>query len=313
MKRVRLGVALLVGAALAAGGCGSSSDTSDAGSTTASIGSSVAGGCPTDAVDVVVTVDQWGDIVERLGGDCADVTTIITGSSADPHDFEPSPSDAARFEDARLVVANGLDYDHWAERAIDTLDQAPAVVDGGEVVGREEGDNPHIWYGPTFVREVADAVTAELRELAPDAATYFDDQHAAWATAMQPYDDALAAVGTGAAGKSYAATEPVFDDMAEAVGLTDATPSGYRNAALNESDPAPGDIAAFEQALRDGEVNVLIDNTQTEGPTPVRLREVAGDAGVPVVEVSETVPPGAGSFVEWQVTQLRALAAALGA
>ena len=138
-----------------------------------------------------------------------------------------------------------------------------------------------------------------------------DDRHVAWRAQLQPYGEAIADVQRVAAGQAYAATEPVFDDMAAAVGLTDATPPGYQRATLNESDPAPADIAAFERALRGGDVRVLIDNTQTEGPTPLRLGRVAEQAGVPVVEVSETVPPGIGSFVEWQVDQLRALERAL--
>lgn len=301
----------ILGAALAASvlaGCGSDSESGSAGDTPGGRGA-----CPIDPVAVVVTVDQWGDIVERLGGDCAVVDTIITGSSADPHDFEPSPSDSAEFEGADLVVVNGLDYDHWAENAIDTLDDAPAVVDGGAVVGLEEGDNPHIWYGPGYVRQIAAAITTELKALAPDAAAYLDSQQAAWAEAMAAYDDQVAAITAVAGGRSFAATEPVFDSMADAAGLTNATPDGYESAALNESEPSPADIAEFEQALAGGDIDVLVFNAQTEGPVPDQLRDAAEAAGVPVVEVTETVPPGTDSFVEWQVTQLKSLATALGA
>jgi zinc/manganese transport system substrate-binding protein len=71
-------------------------------------------------------------------------------------------------------------------------------------------------------------------------------------------------------------------------------------------------VHAFEEALRDGHVDVLIVNTQTEGSLPAQLRGVAEGAGVPVVEVTETMPPGERSFVSWQVDQLRALRQALG-
>lgn len=286
-------------------GCGSDNETTTSSAPT--------GACPTDPVSVVVTVDQWGDIADQLGGDCAKVTTIIKSSSADPHDYEPTPGDTARFESAELVVLNGLDYDSWADKAIETLDDRPAVVDGGAVVGLEKGDNPHIWYGPDYVRQVSAAVSAELKKLAPEAASYFDDRQTAWRTSMQPYDDEITRIRAVAAGRTYGASEPVFDSMADALGLTSGTPQGYRNAALNESDPSPADVAEFEQSLRDNTIDVFVHNTQTEGPTPAQIRGVADEAKVPVVEVTETVPPGTDSFVEWQVTQLQSLATALGA
>ncbi len=87
-----------------------------------------------------------------------------------------------------------------------------AVVDAGEVAGKTEGDNPHLWYGPDFVSAVADAVTGELEDLAPDATPYFDEQATAWHSAMQPYYDEVAELGAVVAGSvTYGATEPVFD------------------------------------------------------------------------------------------------------
>jgi zinc/manganese transport system substrate-binding protein len=271
------------------------------------------GDCPTAPVPVVVSVDQWGDIVDQLAGDCGAVTTIIKSSSADPHDYEPTPSDTAAFTDAKLVVMNGLDYDPWVVKAIDTLDEKPDVVDGGAVVGLHDGDNPHIWYGPDYVYDVADAVTARLRKLAPESAAYLDARHTAWRASMAPYDAEIAKIKPLAAGKPYGATEGVFDDMAEAVGLVDKTPQGYQNAATNESDPAPGDVNEFQEALATGKMSVLIFNTQTEGSIPDQIRGEAERADVPVVDVTETVPPGAKSFVSWQVEQLEHLATALGA
>lgn len=305
MKLTRLMLPVLLLSALGAG-CNSDSDT-------ATGDSSTAGSCPAEPVSVVVTVDQWGDIVEQLGGECAEVTTIIKGSSADPHDYEPTPADTAEFEDAQLVVVNGLDYDHWAEQAVESVDPAPAVVDGGEVVGLTEGDNPHIWYGPDYVRQISAAVTAELKALAPDAAGYFDEMQTAWQTSMQPYDDEIAKIKAVAQDTAYGASEPVFDYMADALGLASGTPQGYQNAALNEAEPSPADIAEFEESLEDGKIDVLVYNTQTEGPTPEQIRGVAERADVSVVEVTETVPPGTSSFVTWQVDQLKSLATALGA
>ncbi len=267
--------------------------------------------CPGEVVDVVVSVGQWGDVVRQVAGDCADVTTIVASGAVDPHDFEPGTGDLAAFSDADLVVVNGADYDHWAEEAVATLHPQPAGLRAADLVDEPAGADPHLWYEPEAVRAMGPAVADALAELSPDAAGYLEDRAAAWQAGLRPYLDAVLALSSTGAGRTYAATEGVFDRMARAVGLVDVTPEGYRRAAGNESDPAPGDLAAFEAALADGSVDVLVHNTQTSGSVPEQLRSAAEEAGVPVVEVTESPAADGGSFVEWQLAQLSALSDAL--
>ncbi len=269
------------------------------------------GDCPSAPIPIVVSVSQWADIVRSLAGDCGQVTTIISGTSVDPHDYEPVPADLAAFGDAHLVVVNGLGYDAWAVKAIDSVGQKAAVVDAGKVLGKSSGDNPHVWYGPDFVSAVADAVTTQLETLAPSASSYFEARSAAWTAAMQPYYDEVSELGATIAGsKAYAATEPVFDYMAQALGLTDKTPRGFARSAANGSEAAPGDIRDFESVLHDGAVDILVFNTQTKGSLPSQLRSAANAAHIPVVEVTEA-PPTGDTFVSWQVGQLQSLRKAI--
>ncbi len=211
--------------------------------------------CPGEVVDVVVSVGQWGDVVRQVAGDCADVTTIVASGAVDPHDFEPGTGDLAAFSDADLVVVNGADYDHWAEDAVATLDPEPAVLRAADLVDGPAGDrpaagaDPHLWYEPEAVNAMGPAVADALAELSPDASGYLEDRAAAWQAGLRPYLDAVLALSSTVAGRTYAATEGVFDRMAGAVGLVDVTPEGYRRAAGNESDPAPGDLAAFADVL----------------------------------------------------------------
>ncbi|MEU0495880.1 zinc ABC transporter substrate-binding protein [Mycobacterium sp. NPDC006124] len=260
----------------------------------------------------MVSVDQWGDIVSELGGACARVKTILASSSVDPHDYEPSPADAASFAGAKMVVVNGADYDAWAAKLAASSAPGAPVVSAAEVTKTTEGANPHLWYSPSAVTAVADAVTAELSKLDPEAAGFFGDRRAALTSALKPYDGLIATIKAGASGKSYAATEGIFDYQAQAMGLVDKTPEGYQRASANESDPTPADINAFTTLLAAKQVDVLIYNTQTEGAVPQQIRAAAEGAGVPVVDVTETVPPGQSSFEAWQDGQLTALAKALG-
>jgi len=271
--------------------------------------------CPGQVVDVVVSVGQWGDLARQLGGACATVTTIVSSAAVDPHDFEPGTSALAAISDADLVVVNGAGYDHWADDAVATLDPAPAVVRAADVAGvAASGADPHLWNSPAVVHEMSTAVSRAVTRLAtPRAADYLARRSAAWTAELKPYDDAVRTLSGRAPGHSFAATEPVFDRMAQTIGLTDATPEGYRRAVSNDSDPAPGDLAAFEATLARGGVDLLVYNTQTSGTVPSQLRAAAKRGGVPVVEVSESPPDAKGSFVAWQLAQLAELSNALGA
>jgi zinc/manganese transport system substrate-binding protein len=318
-RALRCGAALLLTIPFALAACSSgttnespTNSSTQAGSNTSASPSGTAPSCPTTPVDVVVSVDQWGDIVSELGGKCANVKTVLASSSVDPHDYEPSPADAASFSGAQLVVVNGADYDPWASKLAATSAPSAPVVSASVVTKTVEGANPHLWYSPSAVTAVADAVTAQLSKLDAQASSYFTTQRSAFTAALAPYNDLISKIKAGASGKSYAATEGIFDYQAEALGLVNKTPAGYQTASANESDPSPADIAAFQQALTDHQVDVLIYNTQTEGSIPEQIRAAAEHAGVPVVDVTETVAPGKASFESWQDEQLTALAKALG-
>jgi zinc/manganese transport system substrate-binding protein len=236
----------------------------------------------------------------------------VASGAVDPHDFEPGTADLAAVSEADLVVVNGADYDHWADDAVASQDPEPAVLSVASLVDVPEGTDPHLWYEPEAVHGIAPALADELGRLSPDAADYFAEQAATWQAGLRRYIDAVLALGSTVSGRTYAATETVFDRMAGALGLVDATPEGYRRSVSNESEPSPGDLTAFETALADGSIDVLIYNTQTSGSVPEQLRAAAEDAGVPVVDVSESPGDADGSFVAWQLAQLTELSDALG-
>ena len=278
--------------------------------------------CPVKPIDVVVSVDQWGSLVRELAGACAKVTSIVSGSSIDPHDYELSPADASAFTKADLVIINGGGYDEWARKAaanaehaalLDIVGGAPAEMP--PTSASASAGNPHVWYSPTVVVDAVDRITTELTAASPEAATYFTQRRlevtaelgAGELATVGAIRDAIAADG----GRTYGATEWVFDPMAGALGLTSATPIGFVVAERNGGEPSPGDVSTFIAALNDGSIDVLIVNTQTSSALTDQLRRAADQHGVPVVEVSETIDPHASSFDAWQTAQLVALARAL--
>ena len=83
-----------------------------------------AGGGPA----IVVTTAQAADMVRNVAGSSADVTQILP-ANADPHEYEPTPSDAEALADADLIVRSGGDVDELARPADRELRERRARAD----------------------------------------------------------------------------------------------------------------------------------------------------------------------------------------
>lgn len=303
MRHTPLRAGLTAFALLALSSC--SGDAAPDGAATVASGDPAA--CPGEVLDVVVSLAAWSEVVRRLGGECATVTTIAAPPAEAPDGVVPGGR--AAFDAADLVVVNGARYDEWAVEAAAESDRDPVVVTAAEVAGPGRPD-PQLWYVPEVVPEVAAEVARELATLSPDAAPYFDAQHTAWTAELQPYVVAVADLRDRSAGRTSATTTTAWRPMGRALGLAEETPSGFLRSLRSGTAPSPEDVGAFAAALREGSVDVLVRDGAAGGATADRLHDVAEDAGVPVVEVTE-FPPEGGTFIDWQLGQLAALSEAL--
>src|SRR5213592_4945100 len=128
-------------------------------------------------VSVVAIEDVWGSIARQLGGDHVTVHSLISNPNADPHDYEPTPSDARAIASAKLVITNGIGYDSWADRLLAANKvSGRSVLRIGDLVGLHVGDNPHQWYSPPAVEKVIEAVVDDYRRIDSTRAADYDRQ-----------------------------------------------------------------------------------------------------------------------------------------
>lgn len=109
-------------------------------------GSVQAGGPSGDAkrLQVVATFSILGDFVKAVGGDRV-VVRLLVGPGGDAHVFQPTPSDAAALRDADVVVENGLGFEGWLARLIETSGYVGPrlVASKGAALLQASPDNHH--------------------------------------------------------------------------------------------------------------------------------------------------------------------------
>jgi zinc/manganese transport system substrate-binding protein len=99
--------------------------------------------------------------------------------------------------------------------------------------------------------------------------------------------------------------------LLDAAGLTDVTPQAFSNAIEAETDVPVAAQDEVNQLIDDEEVQVLINNPQTETPVTEQVVERANNAGIPVVDLTETLPDGVDDYLEWISEGVDALHAAV--
>jgi zinc/manganese transport system substrate-binding protein len=310
-------------AALALVGCGDDTDAADDG-----------------VLTVVASTNVYGDIAAAVAGDLAEVTSIVTSSTQDPHEYEATAQDRLALDGADIVIENGGGYDPFIDTllasgggnkvVLNAVDLSGLAPEEGEEHSEEEhseeehseeehseedhahveGLNEHVWYDFHAVEKLADELRAQLSELDPDNADAYQANYDALAEEIEALEASAEELRATAEGRGVVITEPVPVYLLSEAGLVVETPEEFSEAVEEGADVAPRVLQETLDLFDTADIAVLAYNTQASDATTEQVLAAAEGAGVPVVDFTETLPDGQ-TWVEWQQANLDNLAGAL--
>jgi manganese/iron transport system substrate-binding protein len=261
---------------------------------------------PTSAVakfKAVTTFTVIADIARNVAGDAADVESI-TKPGAEIHNYQPTPGDILKAQDAQLILWNGLGLELWFEKFFQNLSDVPGVVvsDGVEPMGIVEGPyegkpNPHAWMSPSagiiYVDNIRDAF---VKYDPANAETYKANAEAYKAKIKATIEPLAAEFKTIPEDKRWlASSEGAFTYLTRDFGLRElylwpinadqqGTPQQVRKvidavrehkipAIFSEStiSPAPAEQVARETGIKYGGVLYVDSLSDESGPVPTYI------------------------------------------
>jgi len=135
-----------------------------------------------ESLPVVASFSILGDLVQRVGGEHVQVYTLV-GPLADAHVYQPTPADVKTLARARLVVVNGLGFEGWIDRLMQSSGyRGPIVVASkgvtllakeASIAGRRAahahaaGVDPHAWQDLAQARHYVDNIAVALVQVDP--------------------------------------------------------------------------------------------------------------------------------------------------
>ena len=265
-------------------------------------------------VEVVAAENFWGSIASQIGGDHAHVTSVVANPDTDPHAYEATPGDARTIAQAKYVIVNGAGYDPWAPKLLGANPvSGRTVLTVADMFGKKDGDNPHMWYSPTYVDLVVDRIASDLAKVDSADASYFQQQGSTYkSTSLKSYHDTINSIKQKYAGTKIGATESIVSYIADGVGLNLITPYQFLKAISEGTDPSAADKAEIQNEIATKAIRVFVFNSQNSTPDLKALVDKAKAKGIPVTTVTETLAPAGATFQDWQTGQLKNLLMALG-
>ena len=266
-----------------------------------------------NVVHVVAAENFWGSIAAQVGGSHVSLISIINDPNADPHSYEPVSQDARTIADAQYVVFNGAAYDPWMDKLLAANPvQSRKELNVGDYLGKKEGDNPHIWYSPVYVKSVVAKVKDDLKAIDPaDSAAIDQSAQQYLTTGLSQYNALIADIRSKYSGTPVGATESIFAYMSPALGLNLITPPSYMNAVSEGTDVSAVDEASVEQQIIQKQIKILVYNSQNTPPNIQILLDKCKAQGIPTPTVTETLVPATTTFQDWQSAELQGIEAGL--
>jgi len=290
-------VALAVTAGVTATACSSTSAATSSGGQVVAVGAE----------------NEYANVIGQIGGKYVRVTAIESNPNTDPHTFEASPSVANAVSSAQLVVQNGIGYDTYMNKIESAAPSATRkVIVVQNLLGLPDSTpNPHLWYKPSTMPAVANAIAADLAALQPAHASFFKAQAAAFVSLLSAWNNAIAALAAKYPDTPVATTEPVADYMLQAAGADNMTPWALQADIMNGTDPSAQDVAAQRNLFTQHKVKVFLYNQQVTDTLTESFITLAQQNGIPVVGVYETMPTPGYDYQSWMLTEVQDLQKAL--
>lgn len=230
-----------------------------------------------ETIKATASFSILGDIVERVGGDLVDVSSIV-GPDSDAHTYSPTVGDARAVAKADIVFINGLGFEGWVGDLIAasgndapvitvTRDIEPLLVEG-------EAD-PHAWNdlsnGATYARAVMEGLSA----LDPDnAATYAANQQAFAndiAALLSSAQERFAALPENQ--RSVVTAHDAFGYFEAQFGLRFLAPVGMNT----EAEPSARELAGLIRQIKDEGIGGLFVENITN---PDLVAQIAKETGL---------------------------------
>jgi zinc/manganese transport system substrate-binding protein len=232
-----------------------------------------------EPLNVVASFSIIGDLVRNVGGDNVRVTTLV-GPDSDAHVYAPTPADARTIAAAKLIFVNGLGFEGWLPRLVQSSGSKAKIVtvsNGISPLRLGSAADPHAWQSVTNAKVYVANINLALSAADPASAEQFMRNTQAYIEKLDALDrevrDAVAKFPPDR--RKVISTHNAFGYFAASYGIEFIAPLGVST----ESEPSARDIARIITQIRSAKIPAVFLENITD---PRMMGRIAAETGAKV-------------------------------
>ena len=239
-----------------------------------------------DKVRLVATFSILADFARNVGGDKVEVSELV-GPDSDAHVYAPSPADAKRLAEARLVLVNGLGFEGWLDRLVKASGTKAAVAvttagikprrmqEAGDGHGHSHGrSDPHAWQSVANAKVYVANIRDALVKADPAGQAAYEANAAAYASKLDALEAEVKATiaAIPAERRKIITTHDAFGYFAAAYGVSFIAPQGVST----EAEVAARDLAKIIRQVKAQKIPAVFMENVTDPRLMKRIAEETG-------------------------------------
>jgi zinc transport system substrate-binding protein len=169
-------------------------------------------------INVATTIAPLGEFVRAVGGDRVAVAVLVP-PGAEPHTYEPVPSQMREVAEADLYVENGVGLESWMASILE-VNPRMLVVDtskGVDIIGRDAdasgstiARDPHIWLSPRDAMIQVQNICDALIEVDPAGRDYYINNTKDYIAKLKALDAELNSTFAQTKNKKFVVLHPAW-------------------------------------------------------------------------------------------------------
>ncbi|MDF2946471.1 MAG: zinc transporter substrate-binding protein [Bacillales bacterium] len=229
-----------------------------------------------EKIHILTTFYPMYEFAKNVAGENADVELLIP-SNIEPHDWEPSPKDMAKIQNADMIIYNSEHFETWVpdvEKNL-TANDKPLFVNASEdieliegieeheVEGHKEDEHgheeeshevdPHVWLSPVLAQQEVQKITEAFIKIDPNNKDIYEQNSKNYIAKLAELDQLFKDELNNHAGSEMITQHAAFGYLTREYNIKQVPISGISP----EAEPSPARLAELKKFAKEHKINTI--------------------------------------------------------